>query len=112
MRSISSQTGLPSRFNHHESRKAVIIASICMLGKLIIKIVPAILICLATFCFVSPTIVAFVSSQDADPSGVILQGIVFEDLNRNSVRDPNESLISGVSVSDQIDVAVTDNQGA
>jgi hypothetical protein len=41
-----------------------------------------------------------------------LQGIVFEDANRNGRRDPGEQGIAGVAVSNQDDVVLTDAGGA
>ena len=38
-------------------------------------------------------------------------GYVFEDLNKNGVRDNNEPGIKGVTVSDQVNIAVTNDQG-
>ncbi|MBT8397540.1 MAG: hypothetical protein KJN92_11260, partial [Gemmatimonadetes bacterium] len=44
-------------------------------------------------------------------SGDVAQGIVFNDLNQNGVRDEGESGIDGVRVSDQRTVTVTDRRG-
>ena len=41
----------------------------------------------------------------------LIRGVVFEDANRNGVRDVAERGVSGVAVSNQSDVAVTDSAG-
>ncbi len=45
-------------------------------------------------------------------AAVAISGMVFDDLNRNAVREPNEPPIPGVSVSDQVDVVATDRDGS
>lgn len=41
----------------------------------------------------------------------LARGVVFEDLNRNGVRDPGEPGVEGVRVSNQRDIALTDASG-
>ena len=76
------------------------------------KLFFVLLISLAALPFAGQNIASFLSAQETEPSGVLLEGIVFEDLNRNSMREQNEPLLPGISVSDQIDVAVTDSKGS
>src|SRR5437016_6224865 len=40
-----------------------------------------------------------------------LAGYVFEDLNKNGVRDNNEPGVKGVAVSDQVNITTTNDQG-
>lgn len=50
-------------------------------------------------------------TRDAAPAVGVAKGTVFEDKNRNGVRDRGERGIAGVKVSNQLQVAVTDRQG-
>ena len=49
--------------------------------------------------------------QTSTQGSGIAQGVVFEDRNRDGERDRSERGIGGVSVSNGVDVVVTDNQG-
>lgn len=50
-------------------------------------------------------------SSSGQISGTSLSGIVFTDTNGNGLRDKNENGIKGVTVSDQVNVVVTDANG-
>src|SRR5947209_13551802 len=41
----------------------------------------------------------------------LIRGVVFDDVNRNGVRDVTERGVAGVAVSNQSDVVVTDSAG-
>ncbi|WP_257162602.1 calcineurin-like phosphoesterase C-terminal domain-containing protein [Corynebacterium cystitidis] len=45
------------------------------------------------------------------PADNILEGVVFEDLNKNSVHDDDEPGVPGVSVSNGKDIVITDDEG-
>ena len=50
-------------------------------------------------------------AQPVCGQGALIRGVVFEDANRNGVRDVAERGVSGVAVSNQSDVVVTDAAG-
>src|SRR5437763_12332350 len=50
-------------------------------------------------------------AQPVGGQGALIRGVVFEDANRNGVRDVAERGVSGVAVSNQSDVVVTDSAG-
>ena len=54
---------------------------------------------------------ALALAQPAGGQAALIRGVVFEDANRNGVRDAAERGVSGVAVSNQRDVVVTDSAG-
>ena len=50
-------------------------------------------------------------AQPVSGQAAPIRGVVFEDANRNGVRDVAERGVSGVAVSNQSDVVVTDSAG-
>jgi Calcineurin-like phosphoesterase/N terminal of Calcineurin-like phosphoesterase len=54
----------------------------------------------------------FTLFQPAKEPSRTIQGIVYDDANRNQTRDPNEAGLSGIVVSDQFSVATTAKDGA
>lgn len=57
-------------------------------------------------------IVGLLSSASVSLHAQTISGYVFEDINRNGVKDKNEPGIKGVAVSDQIKVVTTNEDGA
>jgi hypothetical protein len=55
--------------------------------------------------------VAGQATAERVPDAVTVSGVVFQDDNRNGVRDPGESGVPGVAVSDQVQVVNTDASG-
>jgi Calcineurin-like phosphoesterase/N terminal of Calcineurin-like phosphoesterase len=53
----------------------------------------------------------FALSQTAKEAPRTIQGVVYDDANRNQTRDPNEAGLSGIVVSDQFAVATTAKDG-
>jgi predicted MPP superfamily phosphohydrolase len=73
------------------------------------RILPAVVLFLA--CSIASSTHA--ARQPAPGGGPrTIQGVVFDDANRNQARDPGEAGLAGIVVSDQFSVATTDSKGA
>lgn len=81
--------------------------------KKLIVIVSLVSIGLGALLLPSKVAISDSPMDGSDQTSVIaISGIVFDDLNHNAVREQNEPPLPGISVSDQVDVVVTDRNGS
>jgi hypothetical protein len=64
----------------------------------------------ALFIFIS-FFICFPRQSNAQPGAVTISGYVFDDINNNGVKDASEKGIKNVTVSDQVNVVITNDEG-